>query len=50
MIVKIRKYVQKKRTKNSVIKRKLRFQNYKNCLVATQIENKVNYIEENKTE
>ena len=27
------------------IKRKLKFQNYRNCLQATQLENKINYIE-----
>ena len=30
-----------KATKNYVIKRKLRFQDYKNCLEAAQIENKI---------
>ena len=29
-------------------KRKLKFENYKNCLEATQLENKINYIEKNK--
>ena len=32
----------------SVIKRKLKFENYKNCLEATQLENKINYLEKNK--
>ena len=31
-----------------VIKRKLRFQYYKNCLEAAQTENKVNHLEQNK--
>ena len=31
-----------------VIKRKLRFQGYKNCLEAAQTENKVNHLEQNK--
>ena len=31
-----------------VIKRKLKFENYENCLEATQLENKINYLEENK--
>ena len=30
-----------KGTKNCIIKRKLKFQDYKNCLEATQIENKI---------
>ena len=34
-----------KGTKKHVIKRKLKFENYKNCLEATQLENKVNYLE-----
>ena len=32
-----------------LIKRKLKFENYKNCLEATQIENKTNHLE-NKIE
>ena len=34
-----------KDTKKCVIKRKLKFENYKNCLEATQLENKINYLE-----
>ena len=34
-----------KGTKMCFIKRKLKFQNYRNCLQATQLENKINYIE-----
>ena len=37
-----------KGTKLCVIKRKLKFENYKNCLEATQLENKINYLEKNK--
>ena len=37
-----------KGTKKCVIKRKLKFKNYKNCLEATQLENKINYLEKNK--
>ena len=37
-----------KDTKKCVIKRKLRLENHKNCLKATQIENKMNYTEKNK--
>ena len=33
-----------KGTKKCVIKRKLKFQNYKNCFEAAQIENKINYL------
>ena len=33
-----------KRTKKCVIKRRLKFQDYKNCLEAAQIENKVNHL------
>ena len=34
-----------KGTKKYVIKRKLKFEYYKNCLEATPIENKINYLE-----
>ena len=37
-----------KGTKTSVIKRKLKFENYKNCLEATQLENKTNCQEKNQ--
>ena len=37
-----------KGTKKCVMKRKLKFENYKNCLEATQLENKINYLEKNK--
>ena len=30
------------------IKTKLKFENYKKCLVATQLENKINHLEKNK--
>ena len=33
-----------------VIKREFKFENYKNCLEATQLENKVNHLEKNKTD
>ena len=32
-----------KGTKKSVIKRKGKFENYKNCLKATQLKNEINY-------
>ena len=44
MVVKIKK----QKAQKSVIKRKLKFENYKNCLEATQLENKINYIEKIK--
>ena len=34
-----------KGTKKCVIKRKLKFENYENCLEATQLENKINHLE-----
>ena len=30
------------------MKRKLKFKNYKSCLEATQLDNKISYIEKNK--
>ena len=39
-----------KGTKKCVMKRKLKFQNYKNCLEANQIKNKINHLEKNKTD
>ena len=41
-------YKKAKGTKKCVIKRKLKFENHKNCLEATQLENKINYLEINK--
>ena len=35
-------------TKKCVIKRKLKFENYKNCLEATQLDDKINHPENNK--
>ena len=37
-----------KRRKKYVIKRKRKFENYKNCLEGTQFENKINHLEKNK--
>ena len=37
-----------KGTQKCVIKRKLKFENHKNCLEAMQLENKINYPEKNK--
>ena len=35
--------------KRCVIKAKLRFEDYKKCLEAAQIENKINHLEQSKT-
>ena len=43
--VKIKK---KQGTEMCVIKRKLKFENYKNSLEATQLENKISHLEKNK--
>ena len=40
----------RKVTKKCVIKRKLKFENYKSCLEATQLENKINCIEKNESD
>ena len=37
-----------KSEKKRVIKRKPKFQNYKNCLEASQLDNKIKYLEKNK--
>ena len=37
-----------KGTKKCVIKRKFKFENYKNCLEGTQIDNEIKYLEKNK--
>ena len=37
-----------KDTKKCVIERKLKFEDYKNCLEATQLENKINHLEKNE--
>ena len=42
MVVKIKK---QKAHKKCVIKGNLKFGNYKNCLAATRLENKINHIE-----
>ena len=39
-----------KGTKKCIIKRELKFKNYKNCLEATQLENKINHLKKNKTD
>ena len=37
-----------KGTKKCLIKRKLKFENYKSCLEATQLDNKINHLGKNK--
>ena len=37
-------------TKKCVIKRKIKFEKGKNCLVATSLENEINYLEKNKAD
>ena len=37
-----------KRQEKYAIKRKLKFENYKNCLKPTQLENKINHLEKIK--
>ena len=42
--------IKNQKAQKSVIKRKLKFENYKNCLEATRLENKMDYLEKNKIE
>ena len=42
------KIKKQKGTKKFFIKRKLKFQDYSNCLEAAQIENKINHLEQHK--
>ena len=42
--------IKKQKAQKSVIKRKLKFESYKNCLEATQLENRINYLEKVKTD
>ena len=44
----MRKTKKAKGTKKYIIKRKLKFEDYKNCLEAAQIENKINHLEKIK--
>ena len=39
-----------KGTKECVVKRKLKFEDYKNCLESVQIENEINNLEKNRNE
>ena len=40
--------IKKQKAQKSLIKRKLKFQDFTNCLEAAQIENKINHLEQNK--
>ena len=40
--------IKKKRQKMCVIKRKIKFEDYKNCLEAAQTEKKIKYLEQKK--
>ena len=40
--------LKKQKAQKSVIQRKRKFENYKNCLEATQVHNKINYLEKNE--
>ena len=44
------KIKKEKEQKKPAIKRKLKFQDYKNCLEASQIERKINYLRKKKTD
>ena len=35
-------------TKKCVMKKKIKFENYNNCLEASKLENKINHLEKNK--
>ena len=39
-----------KRHKKYVVKGKVEFENYKSCLEATELQNKINHLETNKTD
>ena len=40
--------IKKQKAQKCVIKRKLKFENYKNCLEASQFDNKIKYLGKNK--
>ena len=44
----VKKAQKAKGTKSCAIKRKIKFEYYRNCLEAPQLENKINYLEKNK--
>ena len=47
-VVKIQKDTKAKDTKKCAIKRKRNFENYKKCIEATQLGNKIKYLEKNE--
>ena len=47
--MRVGKIKNQKDTKKRVVKTKLKFESYKNCLEATQLGNRINYLEKNKT-
>ena len=40
--------IKQQNAQKSIMKGKLKFENYKNCLEETQLENKINHLENNK--
>ena len=47
--MRVGKIKNKKDTKKRVVKTKLKFESYKNCLEATELGNRINYLEKKKT-
>ena len=48
--MRVGKIKNQKDTKKRVVKTKLKFESYKNCLEATQLGNRINYLEKKKTD
>ena len=46
--MRVGKIKNQKDTKKRVVKTKLKFESYKNCLEATQLGNRINYLEKKK--
>ena len=40
--------ISKQKAQKSALSKKLKFENYKNCLEATHFENKISYLEKNE--
>ena len=47
--MRVGKIKNQKDTKKRVVKTKLKFESYKNCLEATQLGNRINYLEKKQT-
>ena len=47
--MRVGKIKNQKDTKKRVVKTKLKFESYKNCLEATQLGNRINYLEKKKS-